>query len=1010
MKSLDLKTIPLFICGLLPLTLFAHTLSLWNKGNSAIPQLLDSLSEKRSSCVDAILEVTEHTGLTARALVTNARQVLQGREFDTHSSVFMCLMMYVWATHPKSKKRDLALLAIQDYVIAETNEIPALLQASAAGKSLHMPGNLGAFNDELISFPGCQQLDPSKNPLEFAKCWGDVFVNVVQTLTHEVPSKTNTGCLDTALRQFPINPENRLTHPLVVNGTTVAQKSAALLASHRDLKQQCKSVDQPDRAPTEYTCMKNLLLSLSDPVYREACTIISHDDLTPNTYSAVVGIALRAEKRHSYQLPLITECSQIRKSSSRPSDDKKPTGDKASDKSSADPDKKGPAKEKLNGDHEKKQSEKSYEARLAELVTAFTSQPSLEKRKTAQCGKHNLYERPPSSSISASFRLMLCDHSRCQNCGDCDPLFPSHDCPNFPYVSHNPKWVYRDESAPVSPIAASTKQISGFPVGFHEYRYMGTTSKPNPGKSDVQQFAFSIQADVPSVSSSRWEILWSGVLMCLLTIALAWITHMCYFLVASSGVSVPQRLLAHPAQVPSSATADTPTHEIFLGFDDQGNSLRIGIDSYCEGSLISSKVVGSNLTLHSHPVTMKGIGGVSVSPGYVELPFRFQWGARLDHVCAYVVEPGVIPHGVDVLLGLDAQQAFQINIDTPSHLLFVRSQRLEIPTEVPAAFAARMATPPLTVVATNSGPCLVYCTLRNLGFRIRNWYITEIDDTALAVAAQIVPSSELRLLGDTFTASSALASVAADLHISTPPCVSWSSLRGSRAKGFGDPSADVFRASAAIHDILIANNPNIKVLVENVVPHQGVIQDVQSMAKQFNVPFTAIDATALGSPANRKRLFGTNIVNIADLPRRQSTPAPNRFLRSTDVFCPTPSFPCLVASDPNTKSPIRVYYVGDPTTSRSLTADEAEAIQGWPGGISDGPTTPLGLTRDQRVRLLGNALNAWHVHAILKHLSVPSLAAIHAFPADIRSSAWKGPDDFSPTVEGAVAFPPPSIQ
>ena len=105
-----------------------------------------------------------------------------------------------------------------------------------------------------------------------------------------------------------------------------------------------------------------------------------------------------------------------------------------------------------------------------------------------------------------------------------------------------------------------------------------------------------------------------------------------------------------------------------------------------------------------------------------------------------------------------------------------------------------------------------------------------------------------------------------------------------------------------------------------------------------------------------------------------------------------------------------MYYVGDPTTSRSLTADEAEAIQGWPGGISDGPTTPLGLTRDQRVRLLGNALNAWHVHAILKHPSVPSLAAIHAFPADIRSYAWKGPDDFSPTVEGAVAFVLPGLR
>ncbi len=62
---------------------------------------------------------------------------------------------------------------------------------------------------------------------------------------------------------------------------------------------------------------------------------------------------------------------------------------------------------------------------------------------------------------------------------------------------------------------------------------------------------------------------------------------------------------------------------------------------------------------------MKGIGGESVSPGFIELPCRFQWGAVLGTVTAYMVESDVIPPNVDVLLGLDAQQQFQINIDTP---------------------------------------------------------------------------------------------------------------------------------------------------------------------------------------------------------------------------------------------------------------------------------------------------------------------------------------------------------
>ncbi len=39
--------IPLLICGLLQLNMLAHTLSTWNKGNSSIPHLIESLTEKR---------------------------------------------------------------------------------------------------------------------------------------------------------------------------------------------------------------------------------------------------------------------------------------------------------------------------------------------------------------------------------------------------------------------------------------------------------------------------------------------------------------------------------------------------------------------------------------------------------------------------------------------------------------------------------------------------------------------------------------------------------------------------------------------------------------------------------------------------------------------------------------------------------------------------------------------------------------------------------------------------
>ncbi len=142
-------------------------------------------------------------------------------------------------------------------------------------------------------------------------------------------------------------------------------------------------------------------------------------------------------------------------------------------------------------------------------------------------------------------------------------------------------------------------------------------------------------------------------------------------------------------------------------------------------------------------------------------------------------------------------------------------------------------------MATNSGVSFAYFTLRNIGFHTCAWYTTEIEPTALAVAAQIVPSDQLRPLGDTLTAIAALTGIFAHLHISTPPCVAWSSCRGD-GKGFKDPSAEFFRASAAIHDILPETNPQIQILVENVPPHSGLPDDIQHMADLWNVPFRTL--------------------------------------------------------------------------------------------------------------------------------------------------------------------------
>ena len=90
------------------------------------------------------------------------------------------------------------------------------------------------------------------------------------------------------------------------------------------------------------------------------------------------------------------------------------------------------------------------------------------------------------------------------------------------------------------------------------------------------------------------------------------------------------------------------------------------------------------------------------------------------------------------------------------------------------------------------------------------------------------------------------------------------------------------------------------------------------MEALWDVPFRAINAKDLGSPASRLRLFGTSIVDIDALQCRSRRADPNQFLCDPAVFCPSVSFPCLVACDPVTKNPIKLHFVDQPTLFRHI--------------------------------------------------------------------------------------------
>ena len=112
-------------------------------------------------------------------------------------------MIYVWATHPDSQKRAIALLAIQDYALAENSDVASLIAASAEGKTINLHTSWESLDLRLL--PGCKRLDWNLNLDKFTANWGDAFLLMANRLSYEVPSKTNIGSLENALMKFPID-------------------------------------------------------------------------------------------------------------------------------------------------------------------------------------------------------------------------------------------------------------------------------------------------------------------------------------------------------------------------------------------------------------------------------------------------------------------------------------------------------------------------------------------------------------------------------------------------------------------------------------------------------------------------------------------------------------------------------------------------------------------------------------------------------------------------------------
>ena len=88
------------------------------------------------------------------------------------------------------------------------------------------------------------------------------------------------------------------------------------------------------------------------------------------------------------------------------------------------------------------------------------------------------------------------------------------------------------------------------------------------------------------------------------------------------------------------------------------------------------------------------------------------------------------------------------------------------------------------------------------------------------------------------------------MHCDTSPCQPWSRCNGLNAKGFGNPdvkgSGDsrtaTFRHANDLYKRLRKTNPDIKHIVENVVPARHPKKDQVKMEEMYGSKFTEINA------------------------------------------------------------------------------------------------------------------------------------------------------------------------
>ena len=402
------------------------------------------------------------------------------------------------------------------------------------------------------------------------------------------------------------------------------------------------------------------------------------------------------------------------------------------------------------------------------------------------------------------------------------------------------------------------------------------------------------------------------------------------------------------------------------------------VDSMAVVNCVLASVVQSHWAFVStEECTVKGLGGKGVgTKGKVEIPNHAMvyQGRQRGLACSVVSE---MPRGIQLLVGLLTIHSvnYRLLLDMAGSRIYVRAVGETMRLDALAKVVKRMASAPGTVLSLCSGMCIELYVMLELGFRIREVLVVELDGEVRSML-QAVHGRLIRVIAYDVCELHIedLLDVISEMLLAAfagPTSRPW-----SNGAGFDDPTSGDFMVCAGLlKDLEFNGRLSRSVLETGLIAAERAGEELRQ-EQLVGGALCAWNASDSGSAAERLQRYHVRGASMKRMTKIEHV-NPNLMLAIGWRLERQPG-PCLgVLAD----GAAVAWVANNANERRSLSSDERDRIN---PGLATGVSNGFGVgdaTQQQRDEATGNAFSADVLWAIVRMWkvarAVPMVLVMH---------------------------------